>query len=71
MIKKQAAENYSGITAGREKLTVRYDTFCKTSNFDEREAAKLMLDELEKTERTIFAANLPARVRIRTISRFS
>ncbi len=48
MIKKQAAENYSGITAGREKLTVRYDTFCKTSNFDEREAAKLMLDELEK-----------------------
>lgn len=51
MIKKQAAENYSGITAGREKLIVRYDTFCKTSNFDEREAAKLMLDELEKTER--------------------
>lgn len=48
MIKKQAAENYSGITAGREKLTVRYDTFCKTSNFDEWEAAKLMLDELEK-----------------------
>ena len=44
----QAAENYSGITAEREKLTVRYDTFCKTSNFDEREAAKLMLDELEK-----------------------
>lgn len=70
MIKKQAAENYSGITAGREKLTVRYDTFCKTSNFDEREAAKLMLDELEKTERTTFAVNLPARVRIRTISRF-
>ena len=34
MIKKQAAENYSGITAGREKLTVRYDTFCKATDFD-------------------------------------
>ena len=32
----------------RKKVNRRYDTFCKTSNFDEREAAKLMLDELEK-----------------------
>ena len=52
MIKKQAAENYSGITAGREKLTVRYDTFCKATDFDEQSAAQTMLDELEKSRET-------------------
>ena len=52
MIKKQAAENYSGITAGREKLTVIYDTFCKATDFDEQSAAQTMLDELEKSRET-------------------
>ena len=60
MIKKQAAENYSGITAGREKLTVTYDTFCKATDFDEQSAAQTMLDELEKAARPISDASLQA-----------
>ncbi len=52
MIKKQAAENYYGITAGREKLEIRYDTFCKASDFDEQKAAQTMLENLEKNRET-------------------
>lgn len=70
MIKKQAAENYSGITAGREKLTVRYDTFCKATDFDEQSAAQTMLNELEKIARLISDASLQAQARTKTIFHF-
>lgn len=70
MIKKQAAENYSGITAGREKLKVRYDTFCNATDFDEQSAAQTMLDELEKIARPISDASLQAQVRTKTIFHF-
>lgn len=52
MIKEKAAENYSGITAGREKLSVRYDTFCNAKDFDEQKAVETMLEALEKNRET-------------------
>ena len=46
MIKTQAAESYSAITAGREKFEVRYETFYKENSFDEEKAANLLFESL-------------------------
>ncbi len=48
MIKKEAAESYSGITAGRENFDIEYDTFYKESSFDEEKAFNQMFDALQK-----------------------
>lgn len=46
MIKTQAAESYSAITAGRENFEVRYETFYKENSFDEEKAANLLFESL-------------------------
>lgn len=49
MIEKEACESYKGITAGREQMKLRYDTFYKENSFEEKRAAELLFDSLQKT----------------------
>ena len=48
MIKFEACESYSRLTAGREKMSLKYDTFYKDNSFIENKAAEQLFDALQK-----------------------